>query len=99
MGCRTHTTSVASWGPIESPGLAPKLLRRTVEPPLCRRQVALEPLKPSGKKEWEAVRKAWEAVQPEFSTSGERVAQYKTAPFGTTHGPCTVATIANGKIK
>ena len=45
------------------------------------------------------VRKAWEAVQPELSTSKERVACYRTTPFGTAHGVCTVATIAEGKIK
>ena len=45
------------------------------------------------------MRKAWEAVQPELSTSKERVACYRTTPFGTAHGVCTVATIAEGKIK
>ena len=45
------------------------------------------------------VRKAWEAVQPELSTSKERVACYRTTPFGTAHGVCTVATIAEGKTK
>ena len=45
------------------------------------------------------MRKAWEAVQPELTTSKERVACYQTTPFGTAHGVCTVATIAMGKIK
>ena len=58
-----------------------------------------EPLAPKTKKEWGEVAKAWEASQPDFSTTDDRVAQYKSAPFATAHGPCTVATIANGKIK
>ena len=58
-----------------------------------------EPLQPQSKKDWEAVRKAWEAVQPDLNTSGDRVAQFQSAPFATAHGVCTVETIANGKIK
>ena len=58
-----------------------------------------EPLAPKTTKEWGEVAKAWEASQPDFSTTDERVAQYKSVPFATAHGPCTVATIANGKIK
>ena len=58
-----------------------------------------EPLAPSSKSGWEAVRKAWEAVQPELTTSKDRVACFQTTPFGTAHGVCTVATIALGKIK
>ena len=57
------------------------------------------PVAPASKKEWEGVRKAWEAAQPGFNTSADKVARYKEAPFGTIHGPCTVATIANGNIK
>ena len=58
-----------------------------------------EPLAPKTKKEWGEVAKAWEASQPDFSTSEDCVALYKSAPFATAHGPCTVETIANGKIK
>ena len=46
-----------------------------------------------------AKKKVWEAVQPDLSTSAERVALYKDLPFLTSQGPCTVATIQNGKIK
>jgi methionyl-tRNA synthetase len=46
-----------------------------------------------------AKKKVWEAVQPDLSTSGERVALYKDLPFNTKHGVCTVETVAGGKIK
>ena len=58
-----------------------------------------EPLAPQSKSGWEAVRKAWEAVQPELSTSEDQVACFRSTPFATSHGVCTVATIALGKIK
>jgi hypothetical protein len=41
----------------------------------------------------------WEAVQPGLSTSADKVAMYEGLPFMTQHGACTVATVANGKIK
>lgn len=46
-----------------------------------------------------AKKKVWEAVQPELSTNGDRVAMYKNLPFATSAGPCTVATLTNGQIK
>jgi len=44
-------------------------------------------------------KKVWEAVQPELGTDAACVAQYKGVPFNTSHGACTVATIALGTIK
>ena len=41
--------------------------------------------------------KAWEAIQPEFSTNEKGVACYKGVPFSLPSGPCT-APIANGII-
>ena len=46
-----------------------------------------------------AKKKIWEAVQPELGTDAQCIALYGRLPFGTQHGPCTVATIKNGKIK
>jgi len=36
-------------------------------------------------------KKAWEAIQPEFSTDGNGVACYKGVPFSLVAGPCTSA--------
>ena len=57
------------------------------------------PLAPASKKEWEAVRKAWDATQPMLGTSADRVAVCDGKPFVVGGGSCTVATIANGQIK
>lgn len=46
-----------------------------------------------------AKKKVWEAVQPDLSTSADRVAMYKDLPFQTSKGPCTVATLKKGAIK
>ena len=46
-----------------------------------------------------AKKKVWEAVQPHLGTDDKCVALYKTLPFTTQHGACTVATIKNGGIK
>ena len=57
-----------------------------------------EPLQPQSKKDWEAVRKAWEAVQPEFSTDPTTgVACYKGVPFSLAAGPCA-STVKGGII-
>ena len=56
------------------------------------------PLAPASKKEWEAVRKAWDATQPMLGTSADRVAVCDGKPFVVGGGSCTVATIANGQI-
>ena len=57
------------------------------------------PLAPASKKDWEAVRKAWDATQPMLGTSADRVAVCDGKPFVVGGGSCTVATIANGQIK
>jgi len=46
-----------------------------------------------------AKKKVWEAVQPELGTDAQCIALYGRLPFSTQHGPCTVATVKNGKIK
>jgi hypothetical protein len=45
-------------------------------------------------------KKIFEAVQPEFNTSDDKVARWKDLPFTVKdHGVCTTANVAGGSIK
>jgi glutamyl-tRNA synthetase len=41
----------------------------------------------------------FEAVQPDFSTTNDRVATWKGVPFRTARGVVTAETVVNGTIK
>ena len=41
--------------------------------------------------------KAWEKIQPEFSTNGDGIACYKGVPFAVAGGVCS-STVKNGII-
>jgi methionyl-tRNA synthetase len=44
-------------------------------------------------------KKVWEAVVPDLKTDSSNVATYKGVPFTTSHGVCTVKSLANAQIK
>ena len=41
----------------------------------------------------------WEKLAPEMNTSADRVARWREAPFTTSGGVCTVASVAGGIVK